>query len=201
MTLGLRKIFHYVRRQADYIRKTNQIGSDMVSINAVKGDHIQIMSGSLVDSFCSIDSYTYIGFNCSLTNASIGRYCSIANNVTIGPGEHDLRQVSTSSLFYASQAELVKKQCKVCPDVWIGVDTIIRQGVEIGIGAALGANSFVNEDVPPFAVAVGSPARVIKYRFTKPERDLILESRWWEHDLPQAKAVIIALQKQLQGKS
>ena len=49
-------------------------------------------------------------------------------------------------------------------DVWVGAHCIILPGVTIGDGAVIGANSTVTNDIPPFAVAVGSPARVIKYR-------------------------------------
>lgn len=67
-------------------------------------------------------------------------------------------------------------------DVWIGVGSIIRRGVTIGNGAVIGANSFVNKDVPPYAFAVGSPARVIKYRFKKEMIEKIEESCWWQYE-------------------
>ena len=55
-------------------------------------------------------------------------------------------------------------------DVWIGSQAIILPGVTIGTGAVIGAGAVVAKDVPAYAVAVGNPARVVKYRF---ERDLI----------------------------
>ena len=74
-------------------------------------------------------------------------YVSIANNVTIGAGEHDLNKISTSSLFYDNAYDvLTEKDCIIGNDVWIGVDSIIRRGVTIGNGAIIGANSFVNQD-------------------------------------------------------
>jgi NDP-sugar pyrophosphorylase family protein len=59
-----------------------------------------IMKGSNVSEDSSIGNYTYIGYNCNVTKSSIGRYCSIANNVTNGSGEHIIDEISTSSLFY-----------------------------------------------------------------------------------------------------
>jgi len=50
-------------------------------------------------------------------------------------------------------------------DVWIGLGAIILSGVTIGDGAVVGAGAVVSRDVPPYAVVVGSPARIIKYRF------------------------------------
>lgn len=49
-------------------------------------------------------------------------------------------------------------------DVWIGRGVFVGKGVSIGQGAVIGANSVVVKDIPPYAVAVGAPARVIKYR-------------------------------------
>ena len=52
-------------------------------------------------------------------------------------------------------------------DVWIGAESIIGAGVKIGQGAVIGAGSVVTKDVPPYAVACGIPAKVIKYRFSE----------------------------------
>jgi len=49
-------------------------------------------------------------------------------------------------------------------DVWIGANCTILGGVQIGDGAVVGAGSIVNKDIPAYAIAVGNPARVIKYR-------------------------------------
>jgi hypothetical protein len=65
-------------------------------------------------------------------------------------------------------------------DVWIGASCIIRRGVTIGTGAVIGANSFVNQDVPPFAIMAGSPARNIGARFDDQTAAKILASKWWE---------------------
>src|ERR1700751_1019209 len=113
----------------------------------------QIMKRSYVSKDSQIGAYTYIGFNTFISKSKIGRYCSIANNVSIGNGEHLLQNVSTSSLFYDNPYDvLTSGECEIGNDVWIGVGCTIRRGVKIGNGAVLGANAFVNKDVPPFAV-------------------------------------------------
>jgi len=85
---------------------------------------------------------------------------------------------------------LTSKACVIESDVWIGVGSIIRRGVTVGIGAVIGANSFVNKDVPPFAIVAGSPARIIRYRFDQNKINEILKSKWWELELEDAKEVI-----------
>ena len=156
----------------------------------------EIMVNSMISPDSTIGKYTYIGYNCIVTKTQIGNYCSIANNISIGLGEHDLDQISTSSYFYKnSYEELTKKDCVIGHDVWIGVDSIIRRGVRIGHGSVIGANSFVNSDVPDFAIVAGTPAKVIKYRFSPEKIQEILKSEWWLKDIDQAKAIIDRLQK------
>ena len=158
-----------------------------------------IMEGSLVSRDTQIGDYTYIGVNCSITKAQIGRYCSIANNVSIGPGEHALNGVSTSSLFYEdAYTKLTEKPCVIGNDVWIGVDCIIRRGVRIGNGAVIGANSFVNSDVPDFAVVAGTPAKHVKFRFTPEQISRINTSKWWDLELKAAKELLKKLSIELE---
>lgn len=59
-------------------------------------------------------------------------------------------------------------------DVWIGESAIIMAGVHIGRGAVIGAGAVVTKDVPPYAVAVGTPAKVVKYRFDYETIDKLL---------------------------
>lgn len=158
---------------------------------------VAIMDNSFVSSDSHVGDYTYIGFNCFITKAEIGRYCSIANNVSIGNGEHDLNDISTCSYFYDNAYEkLTEKSCRIGHDVWIGVDCIVRRGVTIGDGAVIGANSFVNKDVPAYAIAVGTPAKILKYRFDEAKIKTLLNSKWWELDLESAKKKI----KELRAK-
>ena len=159
---------------------------------------IEIKKSSQVDSNSTIGDYTYVGERCTITRASIGRYCSIGNNVSIGPGEHDISTVSTSAYLYMGSGwykELTKEEVTIGNDVWIGTDSIIRRGVTIGDGAVIGANSFVNRNVPPFAVVAGIPAKLIRYRFSKNKIDCIMQSKWWLLDLDKARIVVNELQK------
>lgn len=128
--------------------------------------------------YCKIGSYTY-GFNKenvlyeSATGKErliIGNYCSIAPNVQfILASEHSYKYLSAFPFKVKVLGEkyeaLSKGDIIIEDDVWLGLNSIILSGVKIGQGAIVGAGSVVTKDIPPYAIAGGNPARVIKYRF------------------------------------
>lgn len=75
-------------------------------------------------------------------------------------------------------------------DVWIGQDATILPGVHIGDGAIIGANAVVAKDIPPYAVAVGNPAVIKKYRFDKETIALLEELKWWDKPIEIVKEII-----------
>ena len=118
----------------------------------------------------------------------IGKYCSIAPNVTILlGGEHDYRRVTTYpfDMFdnIANQSppySLTKGDVVIGNDVWIGINVTILSGVTIGDGAVIGACALVNKDVKPYTIVGGVPAKLIKYRFDKEKIRVLLEFKWWD---------------------
>ena len=75
--------------------------------------------------------------------------------------------------------------CHIGNDVWIGRNAVIKDGVTVGDGAIIGTSAVVTKDVPPYAIVVGVPARIIRYRFSPEIIEALLELRWW--DLPLEK--------------
>jgi len=65
-------------------------------------------------------------------------------------------------------------------DVWIGRDSFIIDGVTIGDGVIIGAKSVVGKNIPPYAVAVGNPIQIKRYRFTPEQIKALLRIKWWE---------------------
>ncbi|HEV7207751.1 MAG TPA: acyltransferase [Mycobacteriales bacterium] len=59
---------------------------------------------------------------------------------------------------------IVKSPVRIGPDVWIGTKVTVLRGTQVGAGCVLAAHCVVNADLPPFAVAVGIPARVVRDR-------------------------------------
>jgi len=124
----------------------------------------------------------------------IGRYCSFARNISIFNGNHPLQNKSLHPFFYNPRFELVdsdlltRTKLKIGNDVWVGHNTCILPSVSnIGDGAVIGAGSIVTKDVPPFAVVVGNPAQIIKYRFSKEIIEKIIQSSWWDKDIEELK--------------
>ncbi len=65
-------------------------------------------------------------------------------------------------------------------DVWIGMEAMIMPGVTIGDGAIIAARSLVNQDVPPYAMVAGTPARVVRMRFGEEEIARLQALAWWD---------------------
>ena len=179
------------------------IDSDTTSALFLTGPGVKIMSGSFVTDDSSIGAYSYVGFNSLVCKAKVGRYVSIADNVSIGAGEHGLGNISTSSVFYdGAYEELTTNAVSIGHDAWIGTASVIRRGVHIGIGAVVGANSFVNRDVSPYTIVAGSPAKVIGRRFSETDSMQLLTSHWWDKSPEEARTEIARLSRLLgRGKS
>ena len=66
-------------------------------------------------------------------------------------------------------------------DVWIGQRAIVMPGVNIGTGAIVAAGSVVTQDIPPYAIVGGVPAKIIKYRFSDAVIERLLKTEWWRY--------------------
>lgn len=136
----------------------------------------------------SIGKYCYVGRNVIINSAKIGNYVSIASNVQIGGMEHCYWYPSQST--WLSNKSIIGKITIIEHDVWIGAGSIIKQGIKVGQGAVVGANTCVTKDVPPYAIVVGSPAKILKYRFDERMCTLIYESNFWNYPPSRATKIL-----------
>lgn len=119
----------------------------------------------------------------------IGKFCSIGKNTSILEYNHKTTSISSYHInknIYKENQELdiySKGSIIVGHDVWIGMNASILTGVKIGHGAIIAAGSIVNTDVPDYAIVAGSPAQVIKYRFSEEIISRLLEINWWDWSL------------------
>ena len=123
---------------------------------------------------------------------TIGRYCSIAMSARALNYNHAMGLKSTHALFFNPVLKLCTESLveffplQIGNDVWMGEGAIIMPKVtEIGDGAVVAAGAIVSKNVPPYAVVVGNPARVVRYRFSRDVIEELVESKWWEKDIEE----------------
>lgn len=176
----------------------------------------QIAKNAVLSRFNKFGRYTafagkiglgsYIGSNCNI-NASIGKFCSIANNVTILSGNHPTKTfVSTSPSFYSTGKQnylsFVKENIfdekvyadadgkyavVIGNDVWVGFGVTIVGGVKIGDGAVIASGAVVAKDVAPYTIVGGVPAKEIRKRFDPKTIEFLLEFKWWDKPISWLK--------------
>lgn len=138
----------------------------------------------------TMGKYSYCGYGCTLLYCDIGRFCSIADQVSIGLAGHPMEWVSTSSAFYQGAGSIPKDlaslkdpmtvvRTTIGHDVWIGKGVFLKAGIHVGNGAVIGMGSVVTKDVPPYAVVVGNPARMVRMRFPADVAEELERSEWW----------------------
>lgn len=144
-----------------------------------------------------IGDYTYYGRNCMFrtpetSDIKIGKFCSIANDVSIIAANHRYDTISTfhfheiiKDVKYHEAREL--GSIIIGNDVWIGSKSIILKGVNIGNGAIIGAGSVVTKDVPAYSVVGGVPAKIITYRFNQSQIEKLEQIKWWDWDIDYIK--------------
>lgn len=153
------------------------------------GKNVKIYRPSHIKN-CEIGDYTYISTNANISITHIGRFCSIGPNLFCGWGIHPTNGISTSPLFYSKQQQNgvtlanedkieERKLITIGNDVFIGANVTILDGISIGDGAIIGAGAVVSKDIPDYAIAVGSPIRIIKFRFNDNQISSLKRIQWW----------------------
>lgn len=157
------------------------------------GKNVAILERAILNQVC-MGSFSYVSNDSMLINVEVGNFCSIGPHVQIGLAPHPSRIfVSTYPAFYSNYNEgcpLSFRENKIFDDsvpktdlgndVWIGSNVTIPGGIQIGTGAIVATGSVVVKDIPPYAVVGGSPAKIIRYRFSEEQIKLLLELEWWD---------------------
>jgi virginiamycin A acetyltransferase len=127
----------------------------------------------------------------------IGNYCSIGHGVIIiphpghiPPKGYEEYRVSTYPVSYVRKHGFLpsyyirerKNFVVIGNDVMIGANVILLPGVKVGDGAIVGAGAIVTDDVPPYAIVAGSPAKVLRYRYKPEQIEKLLKIKWWNWD-------------------
>lgn len=146
-----------------------------------------------------LGEYSYISQFSIVNKTNIGKFCSISNGCYIGLWEHNTAVSTHSFYLYEHSGNFVegytayekdKIETHVGNDVWVGANAVIMKGVNVSDGAIIGASAVVTKDVPPYAIVVGNPARVIKYRFSEEDIEWLLKLKWWDFSRERLKEII-----------
>ncbi|MBP9753254.1 MAG: CatB-related O-acetyltransferase [Proteobacteria bacterium] len=117
----------------------------------------------------------------------IGNFCSIATGVKFmmcGTQGHNYHWIASHPLHGFDDSFFPGHQWKgdtiIGNDVWIGAESMIMPGVQIGDGAVIAARSVVTKNVGPYEIWGGNPAKIIKKRFSDEDINYLLEIKWWD---------------------
>ncbi len=142
-------------------------------------------------------AYSYIVNDSSAAYSEIGKFCSIARDVRINPGNHPTWRAAQHHFSYRARSYDLgpadddeffewrrSHTVTLGHDVWIGHGATVLPGVSIGTGSVVGAGAVVSKDVPPFTIVGGVPSKPIRERFPKAVQDGLLALSWWNwgHD-------------------
>jgi len=143
----------------------------------------------------SLGICTYMAAGGSIKLTDVGSFCSIGPQVIIGGlGSHPTNWISSHPIFYSPYKQCgvtfctdsifeELKRTQIGNDVWIGARAIVLDGISVGDGAVIAAGAVVTNDVPPYAIVGGVPAKLIRYRFEDDVIQELLKWKWWNLSL------------------
>ncbi len=161
--------------------KRNSCTGDVYNIGAGGRSLLNIGRGSYIENL-SVNSDV-------IPNIHIGKFSTIKENVTFRlPSNNFYNRITTSDDQHVALPAgivicdpfVVKGQIIIQNDVWIGENSIIKGGVTVKNGAIIEPNSYVTEDVLPFTIMSGNPAKIIGHRFSEEQIAELQNIAWWE---------------------
>ena len=151
------KVYKDVRVQNSQIGADCLLADNCEIRNSTMLNHSEIGRRTLVFD-TNLGEGSYIGSDGVVKNTTIGNYCSISWNVSIGADSHNYKAVSMytnywwNRVFGTNLPRTKSAPVEIGNDVWIGTGATILAGVKIGSGSIIGASALVNRNVPPYSI-------------------------------------------------
>jgi acetyltransferase-like isoleucine patch superfamily enzyme len=161
-----------------------------------------------------IGAFTEFGREIEVQSGSVGRYSELGPGSMIGATGHPTTWMSVSAFQYkkstwgwhptADDVDVIDPeaggrqsfrsvgpdQARIGNDVWLGANVVVLRGVTIGDGCIVAANAVVTKDLPPYSIAAGLPAKVIRSRVPDAGlREELLDLAWWRFTPNQLSGV------------
>ena len=173
------KIYKYSKNNK--IQKNCTIGKKVTLNNCIFSEHSRVAEYASVHN-TEVGSYSALGRYSKIVHTKIGKYCAISWDTTINAISHPYNHLTISAFPYVPRVgNFVKKRKQtykeviIKNDVWIGANSVVLPGIQI-------AGAVVTKDVPDYAIVVGVPAKIVKYRFEEDIIKRLLELKWWDLD-------------------
>lgn len=162
------------------------------------GEYCEVRKFSKLEN-SSLDDYSYVMEFCMLQNTIVKKFSNIAMQVRIGATDHPMECATMHHFIYRTEKfgmgendhEFFERRhsriTTIGNDTWIGHGAMIKNNLTIGDGAVVGQGSVVTKDVPPYAIVVGNPARILRFRFDDDTIESLLRIRWWDWSYEKLK--------------
>ena len=154
---------------------------------------------------CEIGRYVGVAYFSYLADACCGHYCTFGSRVSVGAFSHPTELLTIHEVGFRDTTESYSEtiltsdsqryrdaraiKTIIGNDVWVGDNSVIIKGVEIGNGVIVAAGSVVTKDVAPYSIVAGNPSRTIRKRFSDDIIDRIQATRWWDYSMQELKEV------------
>ncbi|ADZ70303.1 DapH/DapD/GlmU-related protein [Polymorphum gilvum] len=167
------------------------IHPDALVVDSSLGAWTEVAAGTEIRQ-SEMGDYSYIMQGGDVVWTTIGKFCSIARNVRLNPGNHPTWRASQHHFTYRAAAFGMGEDdaaffawrkehwVTIGHDVWIGHGATVLAGVSVGTGAVIAAGAVVAKDVAPYTIVGGVAARPIKRRFTEAQAEALMEIAWWD---------------------
>jgi maltose O-acetyltransferase len=153
---NLANLFAYYIVNYQIGRKKAIIGKSKIHPTVIlrQGERIEIGDHCLINHNNVLQAGKKVG------KITIGNYVHTGANVMIFAFNHSFDELDIPSI----KQDYYDSDVVIEDDVWVGAGSIILSGVTIGKGSIIGAGSLVNKDIPPYSIAGGIPAKILKSR-------------------------------------